>query len=225
MRRCRREPVSRILGRREFHSLSLEIGPTTLDPRPDTEIVVDAVVTVAKEMATPNLRVLDLGTGSGAILIAALVELPSATGIGTDVDAATLRIARRNAEQANVARRAEFRQSDWLRGLIGTYDIIVSNPPYIPSADISELEPEVSRFDPRLALDGGPDGLDGYRAILTDICSSLIPGGWIVFEVGNGQAAEVMALCSHYGFVGGENARLWTDLAGRVRCVAARSRR
>jgi release factor glutamine methyltransferase len=225
MRRRRREPVSRILGRREFRSLSLEIGPTTLDPRPDTEIVVDAVVAVAKEIATPNLSILDLGTGSGTIVVAALVELPGATGVGTDIDAAALQIARRNAEQAGLAQRAEFRQADWLTGLTGTFDIVVSNPPYIPSADIAELEPEVSRFDPRLALDGGPDGLAGYRAILADVHGSLNRGGWIVFEVGYGQAAEVMALCRHYGFEDGEYPRLWTDLAGGVRCVAARSRR
>ncbi len=225
MRRRRREPVSRILGRREFRSLSLEIGATTLDPRPDTEIVVDAVVAVAKAIAAPSLCILDLGTGSGAILVAALMELPDATGVGTDIDAAALQIARRNAEQAGVMQRAVFQQAAWLTGVSGKFDIVVSNPPYIPSTDISELEPEVSRFDPRLALDGGADGLDGYRAILTDVHRSLNPGGSIVFEVGYGQAAKVMALCRDYGFEDDETIRLWTDLAGRVRCVAARSRR
>jgi release factor glutamine methyltransferase len=225
IRRLQREPVSRILGRREFRALSLEIGATTLDPRPDTEIIVDAVAALAKETATPNLRVLDLGTGSGAILIAMLTELPGATGVGTDIDAATLRIAQRNAEQARVAQRAEFQQADWLTGVTGKFDIVVSNPPYIPSGDMFALEPEVLRFDPRLALDGGQDGLAAYRAIMTDAGGSLNPGGWIVFEVGNGQAAEVMSLCRHYGFGNDENPRVWTDLGGRARCVAARSRR
>jgi len=224
-RRRRREPVSRIIGRREFRTLSLEIGATTLDPRPDTEIIVDAVVALAKKTATPNLRVLDLGTGSGAILIAVLTELPGATGVGTDIDAATLRIARRNAERAGVAQRAEFQRADWLTGVTGKFDIVVSNPPYIPSGEISALEPEVSRFDPRLALDGGQDGLAAYRTILTDAGGSLNPGGWIVFEVGNGQVAEVMALCRHYDFGNDENPRIWADLGDRARCVAARSRR
>jgi release factor glutamine methyltransferase len=225
MRRRQREPVSRILGRRAFRTLSLEIGATTLDPRPDTEIIVDAVVALAKETANPNVNVLDLGTGSGAIIIAVLMELPDAIGVGTDIDAATLQIAHRNAERANVLARAEFQQADWLTGVTGAFDFVVSNPPYIPSASISGLEPEVSRFDPRLALDGGTDGLGAYRAILADAGGSLNPGGWVVFEVGNGQAADVMALCRHYGFGDDENPRIWTDLGGRARCVAARSRR
>ena len=154
-RRREREPVSRIQGRRAFRTLSLEIDATTLDPRADTEIVVDAVVALAKEIARPNLRVVDLGTGSGAILIAVLMELPDASGVGTDIDTAALQIAKRNAERAHVAPRAEFQQADWLTGLTGAFDIVVSNPPYIPSADIPALEPEVSRFDPRVALDGG----------------------------------------------------------------------
>jgi release factor glutamine methyltransferase len=224
-RRRHREPVSRILGRREFRTLSLEIGAATLDPRPDTEIVVDAIVALAKETATPNLRVLDLGTGSGAILIAALRELEGASGVGTDIDAVALQVAHRNAEHAGLAARAEFHQAMWLTGVSGKFDIVVSNPPYIPSADISALEPEVSRFDPRPALDGGSDGLDAYRAILADVRDSLNPGGWIVFEVGNGQAPEVMALCHQYGLGDGENPRVWADLGGRARCVAARSRR
>lgn len=223
-RRREREPVSRIQSRRAFRTLSLEIGAATLDPRADTEIVVDAVVALVREMANPNLRVVDLGTGSGAILIAVLMELPDAAGVGTDIDMAALQIARRNAEQANIAPRAEFLQSDWLAGLTGRFDIIVSNPPYIPSADISALEPEVSRFDPRAALDGGVDGLDAYRAILANAGGSLKPGGWIVFEVGNEQAEDVMALCRHYGFGDDENPRVWLDLGGRARCVAARSR-
>lgn len=224
-RRREREPVSRIQGRRAFRTLSLEIDATTLDPRADTEIVVDAVVALAKEIARPNLRVVDLGTGSGAILIAVLMELPDASGVGTDIDTAALQIAKRNAERAHVAPRAEFQQADWLTGLTGAFDIVVSNPPYIPSADIPALEPEVSRFDPRVALDGGADGLEAYRAILSKAGGSLRPGGWIVFEVGNEQAAEVMALCRHYGFGNDENPRVWLDLGGRARCVAARSRR
>jgi release factor glutamine methyltransferase len=223
-RRRQREPVSRILGRRAFRALSLEIGATTLDPRPDTEIVVDAVVALAKENATPNLKVLDLGTGSGAIIISVLRELPDVIGVGTDIDAATLQIAQRNAKQAGVSQRARFLQADWLTGVIGSFDIVVSNPPYVRSADIGALEPEVSRFDPRIALDGGADGLDAYRAVLAGAGGRLKPGGWVVFEVGNEQAAKVMALCRYYGFGEDENPRIWADLGGRMRCVAARSR-
>ena len=225
LRRRQREPVSRILGRRGFRALTLEIGGTTLDPRPDTEIAVDAVVQLANEMASPNLRVLDLGTGSGAIIVAALMELPDATGVGTDIDTAALEIARRNAQRAGVEQRTEFQQANWLTGVTGTFDIVISNPPYIPSADILALEPEVSRFDPRIALDGGADGLDAYRAILANAGGSVRPGGWIVFEVGNEQAAEVTALCRHYDFGNEDNPRFWRDLGGRMRCVAARSRR
>lgn len=224
-RRRQREPVSRILGRRGFRALSLEIGAATLDPRPDTEIVVDAVVELAKENASPKLRVLDLGTGSGAIIIAVLRELPGANGVGTDIDAATLQIAQRNAKQADVLQRAEFLQADWLSGVTGKFDIVVSNPPYVRSADVCALEPEVSRFDPRIALDGGGDGLDAYRAILAKARGRLKPGGWIVFEVGDEQATDVMALCRHYGFGNDESPRVWHDLGGRARCVAARSRR
>jgi len=224
-RRRQREPVSRILGCRWFRALSLEIGATTLDPRPDTEIVVDAVVALAKENTSPKLAVLDLGTGSGAIIIAVLRELPSAIGVGTDIDAATLQIAQRNAKEADVLQRAEFLLGDWLTGVTGKFDIVVSNPPYVRSGDVCALEPEVSRFDPRIALDGGADGLDAYRAILAEAGSRLKPGGWIVFEVGNEQAAEVMALCRYYGFGEDENPRIWADLGGGMRCVAARSRR
>jgi release factor glutamine methyltransferase len=223
-RRRQREPVSRILGHRGFRALSLEIGATTLDPRPDTEIVVDAVVALAKENTSPKLRVLDLGTGSGAIIIAVLRELPGAIGVGTDIDAATLQIARRNAKEADVLQRVEFLQADWLIGVTGKFDIVVSNPPYVRSGDVCALEPEVSRFDPRIALDGGADGLDAYRAILANAAGSLKPGGWIAFEVGNQQATDVMALCRHYSFANDENPRVWHDLGGRVRCVAARSR-
>lgn len=226
IRRKQREPVSRILGRREFRTLSLEIGSTTLDPRPDTEIVVDAVVTLANENVErrPCPHVLDLGTGSGAILLAALTELPGATGVGTDIEPGALQIARRNAERAGVAHRAEFQRADWLTDVTGTFDIVVSNPPYIAGGDIPSLEPEVARFDPRRALDGGPDGMSGYRAILAGAGRTLCPKGWIVLEVGNGQAPAVIALCQQYGFGADAPPRVWADLGGRARCVAARAR-
>ncbi len=225
-RRLQREPVSRILGRREFRTLSLEIDAATLDPRPDTEIVVDAVVTLANENVErrPCPHVLDLGTGSGAILLAALTELPGATGVGTDIEPGALQVAMRNAERAGVAHRAEFQWADWLTGVTGTFDIVVSNPPYIAGGDIASLEPEVARFDPSLALDGGPDGMSAYRAILAGAGPALRPKGWVVLEVGNGQAPAVIALCRRYGFGADEHPRIWVDLGGRTRCVAARSR-
>jgi release factor glutamine methyltransferase len=224
-RRCAREPVARIIGRREFHGLELEIGRATLDPRPDTETVVAAVLELAAGTQTP-WRVLDLGTGSGAILIAILASLPHATGLGTDIDGDALDIARRNAARHSVAERARFQRSDWLTGVEGTFDVIVSNPPYIPSADIASLQPEVAHHDPRLALDGGGDGLAAYRAIAADARRALAPDGWLVLEVGLRQAQPVLEICAEKGLE--PDARvphIRRDLADHPRCVAVKTRR
>lgn len=199
-RRLAHEPVARILGFKEFWSLQLALGGGTLVPRPETEIVVEAALTAvaAHQPRSQTLRIADLGTGSGAILLALLTELPQAFGIGTDLDPAALAIAHVNARRLGLT-RAAFVACDMAAALRGPFDLIVSNPPYIPSADIATLPPEVHLFDPRRALDGGPDGLDCYRAIAAAAPALLAPGGVLVVELGAGQAEPVAALFAMAG--------------------------
>ena len=192
-RRLMGEPVSRILGSRAFWGLDFRLSPETLDPRPDTETLVDAVLAALPERDA-GLRILDLGTGTGCILIALLSELPHAWGIGTDISHAALLTARENALAAGVAERARFVQADWLRGIDGRFDVVVSNPPYIARAELAALSREVRAHDPAAALDGGADGLAAYRAILGEIDRVLKPGGIAAFEVGQGQAEAVSAM-------------------------------
>ena len=223
-RRLQREPVSRIEGRRAFHRLDLEIGPATLDPRPETETVVDAVLELIAAGEMPggsSPRILDLGTGSGAILLALLDAVPGARGTGVDISHEALQIAARNAARCGLSDRATFLRSCWYTAIAGTFDVIVSNPPYIPTADIARLDPEVVRFDPLAALDGGPDGLDAYRIIATGAARLLDAGGWILVEVGHGQHHDVASLFNAAAFM---DPRIWPDLAGTPRCVAARAR-
>jgi release factor glutamine methyltransferase len=228
-RRLAREPVSRILGRRAFHGLDLEIGPSTLDPRPETETLVDSILGLAAEglvaggRATP--RILDLGTGSGAILLALLHGLPDATGLGTDISADALAIAGRNAARHGLAGRAELRQSSWLDNVDGRFDIIVSNPPYSPGVEIATLDPEVTRFDPIAALDGGVDGLAAYRAIAANVSKVLARGAWIAVEVGAGQCEDATRILRN-AFPAGTSLdrRVWPDLSGIDRCVAVKAR-
>jgi release factor glutamine methyltransferase len=210
-RRLAGEPVSRILGRRAFWSFDLLLGPDTLDPRPDTETVVEAALEPIRSVAAP--AILDLGTGSGAILLALLGELPEATGIGVDLSAVA--VARENARRLGLAARARFVVGNWGESIAGRFDAIVANPPYIRSADIPGLAPEVRSHDPLLALDGGADGLAAYRSIVADLGRLLKPGGFAVFEVGQGQAAEVAALAALAGFI----AETRDDLAGLGRAV------
>lgn len=227
-RRLAREPVSRIEGRRGFHGLDLEIAASTLDPRPETETLVDAVLDLVRSGQAPGglaPRILDLGTGSGAILIALLVALPDASGLGTDVSEDALAVAGRNAARAGVSPRATFRRSCWLADVDRGFDLVVSNPPYIPSGDIAGLEAEVSRFDPPAALDGGPDGLDAYRAIAADVVGALVPDGWVAVEIGAGQCEDVGSILSRaFAKAADVDYRIWQDLAGTPRCVAVRSR-
>ncbi len=221
-RRCAREPVSRITGEREFWGLGFTIGPASLDPRADTETLVQAVLELAGEGASDApLTILDLGTGSGCVLVALLHELSMATGIGVDADPATLQIARANARRHGVGARARFVCASWAGPLGRKFDFVVANPPYIPSGEIAALEPEVARYDPRAALDGGEDGLAAYRAILAGIDQVLAPGGWAVFEAGAGQHETVSAMFAEPrgGLVFGE-IRKWTDLSRVIRCVA-----
>jgi release factor glutamine methyltransferase len=216
-RREAREPISHILGRRGFWTLDLEVTADTLDPRPDTETLVEAVLGMIADRQAP-LTLLDFGTGSGCILLALLAELPQARGLGIDRSEGALAVARRNAEANGLGGRAEFRLGDWGSGLDGRFDVIVSNPPYIPDQDIAGLEPEVSRYEPRSALAGGPDGLDCYRALAPQIAALLVPGGVIGFEFGQGQAAAVAALVKGAGLTVTETRR---DLGGIERCVLA----
>ena len=214
-RRAENEPVSRILGKREFRSLQFEIVPETLDPRPDSETVVDAVLEIARNMA-PDLRILDIGTGSGCLLLSVLDELPDAQGIGTDIDAAAVACASRNAENLGLAGRARFVQTGWVDGISDSFDLVLSNPPYIRSSEIPTLAPEVSIYDPNTALDGGADGLDAYRALSRCIGRVLAPSGRVVLEIGAGQETDVEAIfaAAGYHFAGRR-----MDLAGRVRVL------
>jgi release factor glutamine methyltransferase len=230
-RRLAREPVSRILGKRAFHGLDLEIGPATLDPRPDTETLVDGVLQLVADGRVPAgeaPRILDIGTGSGAILVALLCRLPKATGLGTDISDEALAIARRNAARHELAQRARFKRTSWFDGVDGPFDLVISNPPYISSEKLAELEPEVAHFDPVYALDGGPDGLSAYRAIASGLPRILAPGGWVAVEVGMGQSDAVASILanglnhSRNGSAG--SALVWFDPGGIARCVAREAR-
>lgn len=215
-RRLAHEPVARIVGVKEFWGLSLVVTPDVLVPRPDTETVVELALTFADR--TRPLRILDLGTGSGAILLALLHELPNARGVATDIALAALRVARANASALGLAPRAAFVRCDFGQALAGPFDLVVSNPPYIASAGIAKLAPEVRDHDPRGALDGGADGLAAYRAIIADAPRLLGSTGRLVIEVGAGQAAAVMELFRSGGLA---DAGLRHDLSGVARAVAA----
>ncbi|HEY1981868.1 MAG TPA: peptide chain release factor N(5)-glutamine methyltransferase [Xanthobacteraceae bacterium] len=199
-RRLAHEPVARIIGFKEFWSLQFGIDAATLVPRPETETVVEAAL-AAIENGGPrsrDLRILDIGTGSGAILLALLTELPNAFGVGSDVSLSALAVARDNARRFGLS-RAAFLACHMAAALCGPFDLIVSNPPYIASGDIAALPPEVRLFDPKLALDGGADGLDGYRDIAASGPSLLKPGGSLIVELGAGQAEKVAALFASGG--------------------------
>lgn len=199
-RRLAGEPIARILGRKEFWSLPLRVDAATLVPRPETETVVEAALEAvdARGARSRPLRLADLGTGCGAILLALLSELPNAFGVGCDTSAAALVVARENARRLGLV-RARFVAGDMTAALRGPFDLIVSNPPYIASADIAALAREVRDFDPPRALDGGPDGLDFYRAIAAAAPALLAPGGVLIVELGCGQAPSVAALFAAAG--------------------------
>ncbi|MEQ1614596.1 MAG: peptide chain release factor N(5)-glutamine methyltransferase [Hyphomicrobiaceae bacterium] len=227
LRRISREPVSRILGQRDFYGRTFEITPATLDPRPDTETVVDAVLGYVDTNGgrLRPWRILDVGTGSGCLLISLLAELPNATGLGSDISADALEVAARNGYRNGVAARMSLLLADGLAGIAGPFDMLVSNPPYIPSAEIELLAPEVSTFDPMLALDGGGDGLAFYRRLISRV-SCVISTGYVCFEVGHDQAAPVAAMFAESGHAMGWPApEQFADLGGNVRCVAQTTRR
>jgi release factor glutamine methyltransferase len=213
-RRSRFEPVSRILETREFYGRSFRVTPDVLDPRADTETLIGAVLGLVKGKGP--LRILDLGTGSGAIAATLLAELPEATAVASDLSAAALRVAKGNAEALGVAGRASFVQANWFEGIEGRFDLIVSNPPYIPLGDIAGLAPDVREFDPPRALDGGPDGLEAYRRLASGAGGHLAPKGHVILEIGAGQVNGVNVLFTGQGFA--RESRHF-DLAGHIRCL------
>ena len=221
-RRLAGEPIARIVGEKEFWGLPLALSSATLVPRPDTETVVELALELLRADGAMNrpLRIADLGTGSGAILLALLSELPTATGFGTDISEAALQTATANAISAGLSPRATFIACDYAAGLSGRFDLMVSNPPYIRSADIPDLALEVRAYDPLAALDGGADGLDAYRALIPQAAGLLVPGAALVVEAGEGQSGPINTLMTIAGLTptGAPKA----DLAGISRAVAGR---
>ena len=223
-RRSAGEPVSRILGWRGFYGRTFAITPATLDPRPESETLIDVALKLTAEQF-PNgagLEIIDIGTGSGCLLVTLLAELPAARGVGVDVSPAALAVARKNAERLGVADRCQWMQGSCFAGLPRRFALVVSNPPYIPAAEIEGLAREVRQFDPRGALDGGADGLDIYRQIAADLDAHMAPG-WAVFEAGDGQAdaiSDIMrsAIPSHHM----STIQVFPDMASKQRCVAVR---
>ena len=216
-RRARREPMAQIVGRREFWSLDFIVTPDTLDPRPDSETVIEAALAGLDSYNHPY-QILDLGTGTGCLLLALLSELPAATGVGVDIEPQAARVARQNAERLGFSERASFFAGDWVTALSGRFDLVLCNPPYVPTEVIDTLEPEVARFEPRCALDGGADGLDAYRALIPSLDRVLGDAGKLVIEVGAGQADAVTEMLARSGYR--EHAR-YADLARIERCISA----
>lgn len=221
-RRLAHEPVSRIIGERWFYGRRFTITPAILDPRPDSETIITAALEILAANGDPHrpLRILDIGTGSGCLLLTLLAELPNAVGIGTDISSDALAVAARNAADLQLADRATFRLGPDLEPADGIFDLIVSNPPYIPTSDIQRLDPDVRGYDPVTALDGGADGLDVYRR-LSRAYSDFISDGWLVLEVGDDQADDVCRLFA-IPTATRSSPKICTfpDLAGHSRCVA-----
>ena len=214
-RRLKREPVSRILGRKGFWKIMLSVTPDVLSPRPDTETLLD--VGLAAFAPHQAFQIADLGTGSGAILLAFLAERSGATGVGTDISSEELAVDRDNAASLGLEGRATFLRTEWATGFEDhSFDLVVSNPPYIPTADIAGLDPEVRDHDPHLALDGGPDGLEAYRQLVPEIRRVMKPGGIFAVEIGWDQGDAVKALFVEGGF---DDVKVVLDLANRSRVV------
>ena len=212
-RRLAHEPVSRILGVREFFGRSFQVSPAVLDPRPDTEALIELIL---ERHSNLPLRILDIGTGSGAILISLLAERPAFEGVAVDVSADALHVAKVNGLANGVSGRLHLHLGSWFSGLHGSFDLIVSNPPYIPHGDIAGLEVDVKAYDPHLALDGGADGLFAYRAIAADAGRFLSDKGEIAVEIGAGQQADVVTIFKTYDLT----LVAWRkDLGGHVRAL------
>ncbi len=221
-RRVDREPLSHIIGRREFWSLDFQVNRDTLDPRPDSETLIDGVLhalAIDADYRSRPFSLIDFGTGTGCLLLALLSELPMAQGLGIDLNPGAVAMATANAERLGMAKRASFRQGDWDQGLSARFDVILSNPPYIPSAEIEDLAPEVARHDPRLALDGGVDGLDAYRALAQTVIRVKKPDSLIAFEIGYGQAAAVTEIMAAAGL---RREAVAADLQGHERVLLFR---
>jgi len=229
-KRAARQPVSQLIGKREFWGMSFKVTAATLDPRPDSETLIEAVLgsvdggrwTVNGKKNVPlttrhsPLTILDLGTGTGCLLLALLKELPGARGVGVDVSDEALAVARENAAKLGLAERAEFIASNWGEKAEGTFDIIVANPPYIKTAAIAGLAPEVAKYEPKLALDGGEDGLDCYRAIAAQLPNLLADNGLAAVEIGEGQEKEVRKIVARGSWL---VIRVKKDLADIPRCI------
>lgn len=211
--RARRVPVAQITGRRDFWGRAFRVTSEVLDPRPETEALIEAALSGA-----PARRILDLGVGSGCILLTLLAEWPEATGLGVDISQAALAVARDNAHRLGVEARVALARSNWFGNVQGSFDLIVSNPPYIPRAEIAELAPEVRLHEPSLALDGGADGLDSYRVIAAGACARLAPGGRMLLEVGATQAEAVTRILDATSC---GNVDPIHDLDGRIRVLSA----
>jgi len=214
-RRAAREPLAYITGRREFWSLDFEVGPGTLVPRPETETIIEQALAVFLDK-TASMTVLDLGTGTGCLLLAFLKEYPNAHGLGVDLSEKACTIARRNAARHGLEERCEIRSGDWAKEVAGPFDAILSNPPYVRTGDLAGLEPEVVRYEPIMALDGGADGLAAYRILAPELARLLRPGGRALVEIGAGQSEDVVALMAQAGL---ETLRITPDLAGIPRVL------
>lgn len=219
-RRLAGEPPYRILGRRSFYGLEFRLSQATLEPRPDTEILVEAVLDALADRRSEPLAILDLGTGTGAIVLALLSQLPNARGTGLDLSPAALVTAAENAGLNGLADRFEVRQSDWFENISGAYDVIVSNPPYIPAKVIPSLDREVRDFDPHLALDGGEDGLEAYRAIASRAKPFLKENALVAVETGFDQRRSVEEIFRNQGFI---LTKAWKDYGGNDRVQVFRA--
>jgi release factor glutamine methyltransferase len=221
-RRTAHEPLAYILGRREFYSIDIEVTPAVLIPRPETETLAAAAIDFLKTRA--DACALDIGTGSGAIALALALDVPTSRVMAVDISADALMVARRNAQRLGLADRIELRRADCFDAAdggkpLGRFDLIVSNPPYVRAGEIDRLAPEISRYEPRLALDGGADGLHFYRRLARDARRHLMAGGALMVEIGEDQAERVMALLRAAEFA---SLKMIPDLAGRPRVISAR---
>jgi release factor glutamine methyltransferase len=215
--RSNRKPIAQLIGKREFYGRNFKVSEFTLDPRPDSETVIEALLQQAPK--EKSIKIIDLGTGSGCLLLTLLAELPQATGIGVDISDNALAVAEENARSLELSERARFIRSRWAAEVSGTFDVIISNPPYIPTAMIDMLAPEVAKYEPRLALDGGEDGLECYREIMKSLPALLAPEGVAAFEIGVGQELALTLLANEVGL---QVVEIRPDLAGVPRAVVIR---